>query len=379
MTAPPKRRITTPPMTATPIAPESTLPTRPPSVRQAAILLLTSMLLISPLAIWADLARMQAILTLSEMSMLSLGGYLTFGVAVALALLWLVYTGKNWARLTMAALLVLGLLPMLLNLPADFAQAPWPAALHALQCLLQGATLYLLFGSKANTWYRSLSGPAVMPQVSASGASSATGVPEVSGSNDDGSPVARSQFVTVTSWILIAMCSLAAFGALFMAAMLQFLVLNDQDTHTIFKMMLDGAFGDKTPPNVLYLFDHAGMIFALIALSFVLHLLAAVGLLQRKNWARLATIAFLALSIVFSVALGIGFHFIMAEVMQFAMKNLRGDELKLLQQGLQTSWMGDLTMILISVAPFVALIWRLLAPDIRREFTPPPRQPGRSG
>lgn len=368
-------------MTATSPSPESPVPARPASVRQAAILLLTSMLLISPLTIWADLPRMQTILALAEMSMLSLAGYLAFGVAVALALLWLVYSGKNWARLTMAALLVLGLLPMLLNLPAEFARAPLPAALQALQCLLQGATLYLLFGSKANAWYRSMNVPAVMPQLSAGGAGGASngnGVSDVPGSTDDGSPVVRSQFVTVTSWILIAMCSLAAVGALFMAAMLQFLVLNDQDTHTVFKMMLDGAFGDKTPPNVLFLFENAGRIFALIALSFVLHLLAAIGLLQRKNWARLATIGFLTLSIVFSVALGIGFHFAMAELMQFAMKNLRGDELKLLQQGLQNSWMGDLTMILISIAPFVALIWRLLAPDIRREFTPPPRQPGRS-
>lgn len=344
-------------MTATPSAPESL--TRPATIRVAAILLLISMLLISPLAIWADLARMKTILTLAEMSMLSLGGYLAFGVAVALALLWLVYTGKNWARHTMAALLVLGLLPMLLNLPAEFARAPLPAALQALQCLLQGITLFLLFGRPANAWYRGLS---------AAPATSVPGVPEAPGAS-----VPRSQFVTVTAWVLIAMCSLATCGTLFMAALMQLLVLNDPDTRTVFKMMLDGAFGDKTPPTVLFLFDHAGMIFALIALSFVLHLLASVGLLQRKNWARLATIGFLAVSIVFSIAFGIGFHFAMAEMMQFAMKNLRGDELKLLQQGLQSSWIGDLTMILISIAPFVALIWRLLAADIRREFTPPAR------
>ncbi len=185
-------------------------------------------------------------------------------------------------------------------------------------------------------------------------------------------PVVRSQFVTVTAWTLIALCSVATVVALIMAAVMQFLVLNDKTVHTIFKMMLDDAFASNTPPVALFLLDHAGMIGTLVGLSFILHLLVAVGLLQRKNWARLGTIGFLAASIVLTIAGGIGFHFLLEGLMRFALKHAEGDQLRLLQHGLSGDWIGSLVMTVLSVAPLALLIWRLLAPDIRREFIPPP-------
>ncbi len=187
-------------------------------------------------------------------------------------------------------------------------------------------------------------------------------------------PAVRSQFVTLTAWTLIALCSAAALVALFMGAILQFLVLGDKTVHTIFIMMLDDAFANRPPPLARFLLDHGGMICTLIGLSFVLHLLAAVGLLQRKNWARLATIGFLAASIVLTIAGGIGFHFMLEGLIRFALKHAQGDQVRMLQLGLNQNWIGSLILTLLSAAPLGVLIWRLLAQDIRREFSPPPSQ-----
>jgi hypothetical protein len=187
-------------------------------------------------------------------------------------------------------------------------------------------------------------------------------------------PIERAKWITVSAWVLIVVCALCACGALLLAALLQFWMLNDEDMHGFILLMLEGAFHYNAPPYVLFLFNQSGVIFAAIGLSFVLHLLASIGLLQRKNWARWATVGFLVVSVVFALAGGFGLHVAMESVMQFALaqEGVPHEDLLLMQKGLQQSWMMSIPMTFVMVAPLVALIWNLLLPATRREFTPSP-------
>jgi hypothetical protein len=338
---------TMPPATVSPVPPP--IPpamAQPSQVRLALLLNLLSIILLGPLAFMADLAHLRQLMASADMSMLSFAAYMLFGLAIALTLMSLIHRGKNWARITLVLLFSLGLLPMLAQLPGDLTRAPLLACIHLVQILLQAIGLFLLFGRASNAWFRSLA--PTLPAVSDSG------------------PVPRSQFVSVTAWILIGLSALCALGAFGMAGLFRIFV--DKDTSVIVKTMLDGAFSDHTPPSVTFLFDNAATILTAIAFSFLLQMAAAIGMLQRKNWGRIATIGFLLASIVISLAGGIGFHFGMEGVMRFALKNMQGPERQMVEEGLKNMWMSNLTMTIISLAPFVAVIWRLLAADIRREF-----------
>lgn len=341
---------TTPDTLPPPIQPSAPPPLpQPPQVRLALLLNLLSMLLLGPLAFMADQQHLRQILARADMSMASFAAYMLFGLAFGLTLMWLIHRGKNWARITLAILFLLGLLPMLAKLPDDLARAPLLACVQLTQIVLQAVSLFLLFQRASHAWFRSLA--PVLPTISESG------------------PVPRSQFVSVTAWILIGLSALCALGAFGLAGMFRIFV--DKDTSVILKAMLDGAFGDHTPPAVIFLFDNAATILTVIAFSFLLQMASAIGLLQRKNWGRIATIGFLLASIVISLAGGIGFHFGMEGVMRFALKNMQGPERQMVEEGLKNMWMSNLTMTIISLAPFVAVIWRLLAADIRREFAAP--------
>lgn len=343
------------------LAPAAPVLPRPPQIRLALLLNLISLLLLGPLTLAMDFAQIRQSMAVADLSITTMGMYLAFVLAAMLGLLLLIDKGKNWARVTLAVLFLLGVLPVLLQLPENLARSAWLAATQLAQLLLQLACLWLLFGRPANAWFKHMA-----PQPAATKQTGADGKPV---------PQKRSQFITITAWLMIVLSLLCAFGAAAFALMIQVFIVNDPDMAHIVKQIIDGAFNDKTPPALTWVFEHAVPLLLAITLSFALQMLAGIGLLQRKNWGRIATIVFMLLGILITVAGGFGSHVMMEALFKLALKNMQGSELLLAQQGVKNMWLGDLTMTIVSLAPLVAIIWKLLAQDIRREFTGNPQSP----
>lgn len=110
----------------------------------------------------------------------------------------------------------------------------------------------------------------------------------------DRQAAAQSTFVTVLAWIFIALSGLATF-----IAILQNVVIN-----TVFPFeQMDATLAKdaSTPAMALFLFGHLRLIFFAVFAVSATTLAAAIGLLKRRNWARLGFIALLSLGIVWNV------------------------------------------------------------------------------
>lgn len=104
----------------------------------------------------------------------------------------------------------------------------------------------------------------------------------------------RSAFVTLTAWVFIVLSSFATFIALLQNITLHFLLTPEQ---------LQRAWEQDrhATPLAGWLFSHLELFFGLLLVLAALTLAAAIGLLLRHNWARLAFIGLLLAAIVWNV------------------------------------------------------------------------------
>jgi hypothetical protein len=75
-------------------------------------------------------------------------GILTFTFVVIALLTHYIGRGRNWARIVLLILAIIGL-PSLAQLPITFARAPFSGVINVLQTLLQFAALYIVFVTSA--------------------------------------------------------------------------------------------------------------------------------------------------------------------------------------------------------------------------------------
>ncbi len=108
-------------------------------------------------------------------------------------------------------------------------------------------------------------------------------------------PGGSSTFVSVVAWIFIVLSGIAT-----LMSVLQNIMIN-----TIFPLAQmrapSGPGSEHMPAFMRFMFEHLRLIFVSFLLIVSGTLLAAIGLLRRKNWARLAFIAILGLGIVWNV------------------------------------------------------------------------------
>jgi hypothetical protein len=123
-------------------------------------------------------------------------------------------------------------------------------------------------------------------------------------------PVARSSFVTVVAWIFIVLAGLTTFISLLQNVMIGFMLpLDDVHLRTGMREM---------PPFFVFLLNHVRWFFLGFLLVSATTLASAIGLLLRRNWARLVFIAILALGIVWNIG-GIALQQMMLSSMQMPM------------------------------------------------------------
>lgn len=96
----------------------------------------------------------------------------------------------------------------------------------------------------------------------------------------------KSTFVTVLSWLFIVGSAFATFGSLMQNIM--------------FSVVFKDEFS-KIPQNASFFAGHFQVVLVVFFLLSILMLVASVGLLKRKNWARIIFIVFLAFGIVWMV------------------------------------------------------------------------------
>ena len=87
----------------------------------------------------------------------SVGLVLSTQVLTFAILAWLtikISRGRNWARITYLALLLVGLPVAFLQFPTIFTRSPISGAISVAQVLLQVAALYLCFSDPGRRWFR---------------------------------------------------------------------------------------------------------------------------------------------------------------------------------------------------------------------------------
>jgi hypothetical protein len=80
-------------------------------------------------------------------------------VAVIAWLIYKMWKGRNWARITFAILFLLGLIPALLILAATFNRSLVVGCLSVAGLICQLVALYLIFVSPGRSWFAGTSKP----------------------------------------------------------------------------------------------------------------------------------------------------------------------------------------------------------------------------
>jgi len=107
----------------------------------------------------------------------------------------------------------------------------------------------------------------------------------------------RSVFVTVVAWLFIITGGFATFIALLQNIMLHFLLPADK-----MQALIQEQQAGPTSVMTEFLFTYMGWFFAGILVLAVLIVIAAIGLLLRKNWARLTFIGLMMAVIFWNLA-----------------------------------------------------------------------------
>lgn len=176
-------------------------------------------------------------------------------------------------------------------------------------------------------------------------------------------PGQRSTFVTALAWIFIVLGGFSTLMALGQSVIFYNVVAQPE-----FQQMIASVeTAPKVPAFVILVFSKLSYIFLGVLLVSVANLVSAIGLLLRKNWARLMFIAMMALGIVWNLG-GIA--------LQIWMRSWIPSLLVAAPQEEVAPFIAALTMITIISAvialAFCALfgwiILRLVSPAVKREF-----------
>jgi hypothetical protein len=173
--------------------------------------------------------------------------------------------------------------------------------------------------------------------------------------------VARSTFVTALAWVLIAVSGFGAFISLMQAVMLIFIFPSE---HFWNAPAPHGV--QNIPPLVQFLSSNVQYFFLAFWLLTALTLVSSIGLLRRKNWARLTVVGIFGLGVVWNLG-GIWLQWRMFSPTELPAKAPADFTREM--ETMMTVMRVATTIFAVAVAVLLAwLIRRLVSPRIRREF-----------
>lgn len=111
-------------------------------------------------------------------------------------------------------------------------------------------------------------------------------------------PMPESNFVTVLAWIFIALAGFATFISLLQNVMISLLIPLDK---------MQEAFNrpeakEHVPAGFIFLASHVRLFFFSFLVVSSVTLITSIGLLKRKNWARIIFIALMLFGILWNIA-----------------------------------------------------------------------------
>lgn len=107
----------------------------------------------------------------------------------------------------------------------------------------------------------------------------------------------RSTFVTVVAWIFIALSGFGALVGILQNIMLQTVLRSEE----FGQAMQAAPLQPGLPPFATFMFEHFQWFFLAALLANVVMLVVSIGLLKRRNWARLCFIGLMILSMLWQL------------------------------------------------------------------------------
>lgn len=170
----------------------------------------------------------------------------------------------------------------------------------------------------------------------------------------------RSNFVTVVAWIFIV---LAGFSTLMSAAQ-----------NVMFAMIGFGEFppptgaeAEQMPPFFRFMLQNMRLVMLSFLLLSAATLVSAIGLLRRRNWARLVFIAIMALGIAWNIA-GLAVQYTMFGVMNEGPPGMSPEFRADFDRMASTMLVVMTVFSLAFSALFAWIIKRLMSRAVREEF-----------
>lgn len=120
----------------------------------------------------------------------------------------------------------------------------------------------------------------------------------------------RSSFVTVVAWIFIV---LSGFGT--MISILQNIMIQTMFNASEMEKVMQAQPPPGSPPFATFMASHFQLFFASFLVVSALMLISSIGLLKRKNWARLIFIGLMSLGILWNIG-GLALQFTMFSSVQ---------------------------------------------------------------
>lgn len=173
-------------------------------------------------------------------------------------------------------------------------------------------------------------------------------------------PAQRSTFVTTLAWMVIVPSALGVVISTLQNILVFTVIPVDQ------MALPTGPGAEHMPPIAVFLFGHIRAVFAAAWLLMVASLATGIGLLKRKEWARLLFIALLGLSILGNIG---GFFVQQSAISTISAMPEAPSEFRAQFESMAT------TMQFVSIAMAVGfsavsgwLMWRLASGPVKAEF-----------
>lgn len=175
-------------------------------------------------------------------------------------------------------------------------------------------------------------------------------------------PAKRSGFVTGLAWSFILLAGFSTLMAVFQHLMFS-LILSSEDMRVA---MREAANAQGMPPMFLFMFEHFRLISAAVLGLSALTLVASIGLLKRRNWARLVFLVMMVVGIVSHLA-GLVMPFFMSDLLQMP-ADMPADFGAVFGMIWKAAMVFGVLVTLVTIGFFVWIMKRLMSEDIRKEF-----------
>jgi hypothetical protein len=175
----------------------------------------------------------------------------------------------------------------------------------------------------------------------------------------------RSTFVTTLAWVFIVLTGFASLIAVVQSFMLYFVFPLDE----MRAQMSEAA--SEMPPAAVFMLAHFELLFSAFLVVSLAALVVSIGLLRRKNWARLAFIGLMVLGVVWNIA-GLALQ----QTFMSQMPVPRGTPAEFQESfGSMMRVMSVFSVVfaLAVSSVFGWIAWRLRSPGIVAEFNGPAR------